>query len=64
MTEGGLSEGKEQLRQGSGEQVYKELMRVQHSIRSVLEWERMMMRDHVGRATKKVQEWVVKEQRG
>ena len=53
-----------QLQQGSGRQAHKELVWVWHDIRSVLERERGVMREQVGRATGQVREWVVREQRG
>ena len=53
-----------QLRQGSGRRAHKELVWVRHDIRRVLERERGMMREQVGRATGQVREWVVREQRG
>ena len=54
----------EQLRQGSGRRAHEELVWVRHDIRRVLEQERGMMREQVGRATGQVREWVVREQRG
>ena len=39
-------------------------MQIRHGITMVLEWERGMMRDQVGRATGQVREWVMREQRG
>ena len=50
-----------QLRQGSGRRGHEELVWVRHDIRKVLERERGMMREQMGRSTGQVREWVVRE---
>ena len=51
----------ERLRQGSGRRAHEELVWVRHNIRRVLEREREMMRDQVGRGTGQVWDWAVRE---
>ena len=53
----------ERLRQGSRRRAHEELVWVRHCIRRVLERERGVMWEHVGRATGQVREWVVREKR-
>ena len=53
----------EQLRQGLGRRAHEDLVWVRHDILRVLDWERGMMQEQVGRATGQVREWVVRDQR-
>ena len=53
----------ERLRQGAGQRSHKDLVRIRHGKWRVLERERGIMRDQVGRATGQVRELEVRAQR-